>query len=53
MTSKAERVADWPDEDIEKLEEAARQTRRPVTLIYSERFANITDAIAASRKLKK
>src|SRR5258708_28311850 len=28
-------------------------TRRPVTLIYSEWFANITDAIAAERKLKK
>jgi putative endonuclease len=27
--------------------------RRPVTLIYSEWFANITDAIAAERKLKK
>ena len=28
-------------------------TRRPVTLIYSEWFARITDAIAAERKLKK
>ncbi len=28
-------------------------TRRPVTLAYSEWFANITDAIAAERKLKK
>src|SRR5690348_13953713 len=27
--------------------------RRPVKLIYSEWFANITDAIAAERKLKK
>src|SRR5437762_10567030 len=28
-------------------------TRRPVRLVYSEWFANITDAIAAERKLKK
>ena len=28
-------------------------TRRPLTLIHSEWFANITDAIAAERKLKK
>ncbi len=27
-------------------------TRRPVTLIYSEYFERITDAIAAERKLK-
>ena len=28
-------------------------SRRPVTLIYSECFAQITDAIAAERQLKK
>jgi putative endonuclease len=28
-------------------------TRRPVTLVYSELFGRITDAIAAERKLKK
>ena len=28
-------------------------TRRPVALVYSEWFANITDAIAAERRLKK
>jgi putative endonuclease len=28
-------------------------TRRPVTPVYSDWFANITDAIAAERKLKK
>jgi putative endonuclease len=28
-------------------------TRRPVTLVHSEWFSNITDAIAAERKLKK
>jgi len=28
-------------------------TRRPVTLVHSEWFANVTDAIAAERKLKK
>ena len=28
-------------------------TRRPVKLVHSEWFANVTDAIAAERKLKK
>jgi putative endonuclease len=28
-------------------------TRRPVTLVHSEWFSHITDAIAAERKLKK
>src|SRR5438552_15577348 len=28
-------------------------TRRPVTSVYSEWFANITDAIAAERRLKR